>query len=136
MDKVIIKMIKTVVVCAILILMYSLLIYNSDEYDLGAGFKYYSDNEMILGSVDIPPYVEAIGYDENFIVVKQNPRGRNPDIIFDKMEYCYPNGLDSTYYWIIDKRHDLIYGPFLLNIFEKECKLHGVDITLKKKLMK
>lgn len=136
MDKVTIKLIKTVIVYTILILcvifMYSLLVYDSDEYDLGAGFKYYSDNEMILGFVDIPPYVEAIGYDDNFIVVKQNPRGLNPDIIFDKMEYCYPNGLDSTYYWIIDKRHDLVYGPFLFNVFEKECKQHGVYIALKK----
>lgn len=95
--------------------------------DFGNGYELYTDDRCIYGqkgglTIDIP--FEVLGYESNgsFIVVRQQP---------DKYgsRGSYPYGRDTTYYWIIDKDNDRIYGPVLYDRFRQLGD--SLDIRLK-----
>ena len=95
--------------------------------DFGDGYNLYTDDRCIFGqkgglTIDIP--FEVLGYESNgsFIVVRQQP---------DKFDDrgIYPSGRDTTYYWIIDKDNDRIYGPVLYGRFRQLGD--SLDIRLK-----
>lgn len=97
MGKIITDILKITGVILLSIMVYGLF-FNNDTEELGGGYSYYPDNEMILGdNIDIPPYIEELNYDKRFIIARQNPRGRNPAAIFDRIDYKYPLGLGTIY---------------------------------------
>lgn len=111
----------------------TLFTYNEDVHDLGSGYEYYAENDAILGPIDIPPFIVNYSYDERYIIAQQDPQGRNPDAIYyDKMDYKYPMGTDSVYYWIIDKTNNTYYGPFLYSDFLEKCREKKINLTFDK----
>lgn len=108
----------------------SILFPNEDTCDLGGGYEYYADNNAIFGPIDIPPFIVNYNYNERYIIAQQDPQGRNPDAIYyDKMNYKYPMGTDSVYYWIIDKTNNNYYGPFLYADFLEKCREKKINLT-------
>lgn len=104
-----------------------------DHEDLGANFEYFPDKKIILGMngpISIPPIVEEYKVDERFIVAKQFPNGRNPDSFFDMKRSDYYLGLDSMYYWIIDKDNKYFYGPMDYGRFLSLCDSLNVGLLL------
>lgn len=95
--------------------------------DFGDGYELYTDDRCIYGQkgslIVYIPY-QVLGYESNgrFIVVKQRP---------DKYDGqgTYPSGRDTTYYWVIDKDNDRIYGPVLYDRFRQLGD--SLDIRLK-----
>lgn len=94
------------------------------KYPMRLGDDYFIDygryNDFIVldkrNTVLIGGQIVAWGMDSVFIIIKQKPR----DIIIDSIQIKYPNASANTrnelyeeselyYYWIIDKRKDLIY---------------------------
>lgn len=106
-------------------------LFDDGSENLGAGYKYYSDNNAIFGpNLDIPPYITRYGKDNNFIIIEQSPHGRNTAPIFNKVKYNYTLGLDATYYWIIDKRTKIFYGPIGYESFIAKCDSLCINIVL------
>jgi len=75
----------------------------------------------------IPQFVEDYEYNSRFIVARQRPTVRGN--LSEEIEYIYPLGRDTTYYWIIDKNNDRIYGPVLYDRFRQLGD--SLDIRLK-----
>lgn len=75
----------------------------------------------------IPQFVEDYEYNSRFIVASQRPTVRGN--LSEEIEYIYPLGRDTTYYWIIDKDNDRIYGPVLYDRFRQLGD--SLDIRLK-----
>lgn len=92
-----------------LFLVFSLL-YDDNTKNLGSGFKYDTNRKDILGKIDIPPTIISFDYDKHFIIAKQRPTEFH-HAIYDKMDYIYPLGRDTIYYWLIIKQEQKILGP-------------------------
>lgn len=107
----------------------SLFTSNGDICELGGGYEYDAEHDHILGPVDIPPFVIKYNYNKSYIIVQQDPPGRNPDAIYDKIDYKYPAGNDKVYYWIIDKTNNSYYGPVLYADFLKKCREKKINLT-------
>lgn len=101
---------------SIFLLFFSLQIYDFGDINLGNGFVYNEEHKHILGSIDVPPTVISYNYDKHFIVIKQIPKKHN-DAIYDKKEYSYPLGRDTTYYWLIIKQEQQVFGPLDYDAF-------------------
>ena len=104
---------------------------------LGAGYKYYSEQKAILswkGGI-IPPEIIEYNYGRKHIVVAQKPRSllEIDKLYFDDLpsNFSYPNGLAIIYYWIIDKKTKVIYGPMLKEEFLSMSDSLGVKPKLK-----
>lgn len=98
---------------------------DTDSKDLGNGFVYNTEHKHILGKIDIPPTVISYDYDKHFIVAKQKPKEFN-EAIYDKMEYVYPLGRDTVYYWLIIKQEQKVFGALDYDSFlqlKKEYKV-------------
>ncbi len=106
--------------------------YDGDITYLGGGYEYAPEHDHILGPVEIPPCVINYNFNKQYIIVQQNPQGHMPDAIYDTMEYKYPMGPDSIYYWIIDKTNHNYYGPILYHDFLEKCQEMGVDLVFDK----
>ena len=128
------KFIKITVSCALLLcfFLFFSLMCDSNSKNLGNGFVYSAECKHILGKVDIPPNVLSYDYDKNFIVVKQRPKEFN-EAIYDKMEYVYPLGRDTIYYWLIIKHEQKVFGALDYDTFQKLKKEYKVPdkLTLK-----
>lgn len=130
MDKITKKKIKIGI--TILLFVYFLFSAILDPYTqkLGDGYTYYPDNKDILGSIiDIPPYIISFKYNKDFIIAKQKPKSYN-EAIYDKMEYIYPLGRDTVYYWLILKHTDLFWGPLSKDEFDSLRIQYNVPKTL------
>lgn len=96
---------------------------------LSGGYTYSSDHKHIIGATDIPPNVIDYVYDKDFILVKQKPKEFD-EAIYDKMEYNYPHGRDSTYYWLIIVKNKVALGPLDINEFNKAISEYNVPPKL------
>lgn len=87
---------------------------NDGPEDLGGGYVLF--NRCIYGdpdrpSIDITGRVEDYNKDSRFIIVKARPSNTRYADFPERMEFEYPLGRDTTYYWIIDKDSYSYYGP-------------------------
>jgi hypothetical protein len=105
------------------------LMYNTELRNLGNGFVYDEEHKDIIGKIDIPPTVISYDYDKNFIVAKQKPKEFN-EAIYDKMEYVYPLGRDTVYYWLIVKQEQSIFGPLDFVSFQNLKEQYSVSDKL------
>jgi hypothetical protein len=78
------------------------IIFSNDNEDLGGGYTYYSEQKMISGRFQIPPIILEYKYNSEIIIVKQQPT-KYKDIMY--VDYDYPLGRDTIYYWIIEKKN-------------------------------
>jgi hypothetical protein len=108
------------------------LMCDTDSKDLGNDFVYNAEHKHILGKIDIPPTIISYDFDEHFIVVKQKPKEFD-EAIYDKMEYRYPLGRDTVYYWLIIKQEQKVFGALDYDSFQKLKKEYKVSdkLTLK-----
>jgi hypothetical protein len=86
-----------------------------DNSNLGDGYVYYKDDQ-IISSVDgihgeVPSNVLEYAYDKHFIIAKQKPLANDPNILIYDYSYTYKWGDDSCYYWIISKDQKRVFGP-------------------------
>lgn len=123
------KVVLTIIFVFIIFLFISL-IYDSDNKKLGDDFVYNAENKHIVGNVDIPPTIISYDYDKHFIIAKQKPKAYN-EAIYDKMEYIYPLGRDTIYYWLIIKQEQKVIGPLDYDSFLKLKKEYKVSDSLK-----
>lgn len=123
------KVVLTIIFVFIIFLFISL-IYDSDNKKLGDDFGYNAENKHIVGNVDIPPTIISYDYDKHFIIDKQKPKAYN-EAIYDKMEYIYPLGRDTIYYWLIIKQEQKVIGPLDYDSFLKLKKEYKVSDSLK-----
>lgn len=95
---------------------------SSPNISLGNGFVYNDECFHIIGKdFDIPPEIQKYEYDDTFIVLSQRPTYYYDDMYdypanFQKSDYAC--GLDTTYYWIINKQDNLVWGPLLPNDYD------------------
>lgn len=92
---------------------------SDDSEDLGGGYTYYSEQKMISGKFQIPPTILEYRYNSEIIIVKQHPT-KYKDIMY--IDYNYPLGRDTIYYWIIEKKSNTITGPINYDEFLKEIE--------------
>lgn len=119
------KYLLIIVSVFVIILIWGL--FDDGTENLGGGYKYYPDNDFIAGSsIMIPPYIEGFKTNKSHIIVKQRLKGLKPAAIFyDIMDYNFYLGLDTVYYWIINKRDNSYFGPIGYDEFvEKKDSLH------------
>jgi hypothetical protein len=131
---------------ALSIMMYLTAILSScdnNSIDLGSHYRYNTEYQYISGHQigffypyiiknqpkrkDIPPIVIDYKYDNDYIWVKQKPKIPLEQIYYDFNEIIYPLGLDTTYYWIIDKKTGEVMGPLLYKEFYSKCKTCGTN---------
>lgn len=116
MDKIIIAFIFTTL----------LISCNNPIVDLGDGYEYNSEcHHIISDHFDIPPYIIEYKFDGNYIIVKQKPTHYFNGIYDYPKEFRkekYSKGLNATYYWIIDKKDNIVYGPLSSLEFKTKCK--------------
>ena len=71
---------------------------------------------MINGKFQIPPTILEYRYNSEIIVAKQHPT-KYKDIMY--IDYNYPLGRDTIYYWIIEKETNTFMGPINYDEFLK-----------------
>jgi hypothetical protein len=102
---------------------------DTDSKNLGGGFVYSAEHKHILGKIDIPPTIISYDYDKNFIVAKQKQKKYN-EAIYDKMEYVYPLGRDTVYYWLIIKQEQKVFGPLDYGSFQELTQKYNIPNKL------
>ena len=127
-----IKVILLIILAFVLFLFFSFL-FDNDTKNLGNNFMYDAECKHITGKVDIPPKIISYDFDKHFIVVKQKPKEFN-EAIYDKMEYVYPLGRDTVYYWLIIKEDKEVLGPLDSIQFCEETKKYSVPDKLVQKM--
>jgi hypothetical protein len=103
--------------------------FDTDSKNLGSGFVYNAEHKDIAGKMDIPPTIISYDYDKNFIIAKQKPKEFN-EAIYDKMEYVYPLGRDTVYYWLIIKQEQKVFGALDYDSFQKLKREYNVPDKL------
>lgn len=115
---------------------------DNNYIDLGAHYKYDTEHQYISGHQiglfypyiikhqpkrrDIPPTVIDYEYDNDYILAKQSPKIPLEQIYYDFNDIVYPLGLDTTYYWIIEKKTGEVVGPLSYYEFYSRCELCGI----------
>ena len=89
----------------------------SGQVRLGKGYTYYAPTKHISywkkgvsTDFDIPPTVLSYINTKAFILVKQKPHIPENDCF---THYDYKHGVDTTYYWLIEKQNNIVIGPKL-----------------------
>ena len=106
---------------------------DNKSIDLGSHFIYDTEHQYISGHQigilysliikhqpnrkDIPPIVMDYKYDNDYILVKQKPKIPLEQIYYDYNEIIYPSGLDTTYYWIIEKKQVKLWVHYYIKSF-------------------
>jgi hypothetical protein len=103
--------------------------YYTNGKNLGSGFMYNSKHKHIIGKIDIPPTIISYAYNKHFIVASQKPKEFN-EAIYDKIEYIYPLGRDTVYYWLIVKQEQKVLGPLDYDSFLQLKKEYNVSDKL------
>lgn len=92
------------------------------EVELGDGYCLRSVGDVIRDITccnrycrGIPLVVLDYKYNDNFIILRQVPDSQ--DFIHDSSIY-YKYGIDSVYYWIIEKRKNAIIGPMSFHEYQ------------------
>ena len=89
---------------------------NNYEIDLGAGYTYFVEPKIIYSDpgcngINIPYTIEKCIYGKRFIVVKQRPHSNSHATYKGLETFNYKMGIDTPYYWIIDKQEEIHFGP-------------------------
>lgn len=134
MDKVnIIKTIKPLLYVFCILAIFQSCNWDNNK-DLGYGFVYYPDNELILSTDgkfgEIPSTIIDYKYDSDFVVAMQKPREGDPNIRLYDYTYTYELGYDVVYYWIILKEQKKIIGPMTRVEFTEARKKYNVSESL------
>ena len=112
MDKIRSLIIILIGIAALIYAYYSLTYWDQDY--LGRGIWYNEDWEVIFvndkGIPNVPPKVVDYDWNSKHIIVKQRPYQFAPDFNGWR-NIVYPNGYDTTYYWLIVKSEHLFIGP-------------------------
>ena len=107
--------------------------FEGKEY-LGHGFVFFEDIKTIdyrgYGSPGIPPFVKEYHYNLKHIIAKQRPEQFAPDWNGWR-DVVYPNGYDTTYYWLIVKSDKKVIGPLDSTEFELIRKEYAVSDKLR-----
>jgi hypothetical protein len=132
MDKMKILKITIGIVLLLCFFLFFSLMCDTDSKNLGSGFVYNAKHKHITGKIDIPPTIISYDYDKHFIVAKQKPKEFD-EAIYDKMEYVYPLGRDTVYYWLIIKQEQKVFDALDYDSFLKLRKEYKVpdNLTLK-----
>ena len=92
--------------------------HDNYEIDLGGGYTYFVEYKDISSApgcnrIDIPPQIEQCKYGKRFILVRQRPNTYSYRYgSYKGLENgCYKMGIDTPYYWIIDKQEQIHFGP-------------------------
>ena len=144
MDQIIKTTIKISLLSLSIMMFLTAILFSCDNksIDLGSHFIYDTEHQYISGNQigilypliikhqpnrkDIPPIVMDYKYDNDYILVKQKPKIPLEQIYYDYNEIIYPSGLDTTYYWIIEKKTGEVMGPLLYKEFYSKCKIYGI----------
>ena len=114
---------KIVKYSVIMLILSIVLIYASqtinDNEDLGNGYTYIYESDCIVGKYDIPSYIEKCWYNDQYIIAIQSSKGHIIDPIFNVEDIKFSQGLNGSYYWIIDKKMDIRYGGLSKERFNK-----------------
>lgn len=121
------KIIKYFLISLSLIFIYQFLIIENN-IDLGHEYKYIYESECVVGKYDIPSYIKDCWYNNQYIIARQTPNGYIIDPIFNIEGLKFSQGLDATYYWIIDKINNIRYG--VLTESEFTNKLDSLNIKI------
>lgn len=103
---------------------------------LGGGYTYYDEIGAILsdqGGVDIPDRVLSYNVDSTWIVIKQKPNHYRNVMYkyndnFKSSDYVY--GIDSEYYWIIDKEVQQVMGPYTHGKYKQAIDSARISLKL------
>lgn len=123
------KSILLVILIFVLFLFFSQMC-DTDSKKLGSGFVYSAEHKDIRGKIDVPPNILSYDYDKKFIIAKQKPK-EHDEAIYDKMEYRYPLGRDTVYYWLIIKKEQKVFGALDYDSFLQLKKEYKVPDNLK-----
>jgi len=84
--------------------------------DIGGSMNYKNVFDDVKARI-----ISEVGYDENFIIAKQNKSQDLSEVDND------------TYYWILDMKNECSYGPYNYDEFLEEKKELGVPDEIKLK---
>jgi hypothetical protein len=109
------------------------LIINFCKIDLGSGYKLMTQDSNYMDILSehgngLPASIQSYSYDDNFIVAEQfQEKPRRDEVITYSgvnLDTMYKLGYNISYYWIIDKRRHIRYGPYSYKEFlSKKSKL-------------
>lgn len=135
MDQIIKTTIKISLLSLSIMMFLTAILFSCDNksIDLGSHFIYDTEHQYISGHQigilypliikhqpnrkDIPPIVMDYKYDNDYILVKQKPKIPLEQIYYDYNEIIYPSGLDTTYYWIIEKKQVMLWVHYYIKSF-------------------
>ena len=135
MDQIIKTTIKISLLSLSIMMFLTAILFSCDNksIDLGSHFIYDTEHQYISGHQigllypliikhqpnrkDIPPIVMDYKYDNDYILVKQKPKIPLEQIYYDYNEIIYPSGLDTTYYWIIEKKQVKLWVHYYIKSF-------------------
>ena len=135
MDQIIKTTIKISLLSLSIMMFLTAILFSCDNksIDLGSHFIYNTEHQYISGHQigilypliikhqpnrkDIPPIVMDYKYDNDYILVKQKPKIPLEQIYYDYNEIIYPSGLDTTYYWIIEKKQVKLWVHYYIKSF-------------------
>lgn len=72
----------------------------------------------------VPYGVTEYGNNDDFIIARQSPR--DLDDAIDGRQFDYRQGRDTSYYWVISKVDNALYGPMDEREFVKSQLLLGI----------
>ena len=135
MDQIIKTTIKISLLSLSIMMFLTAILFSCDNksIDLGSHFIYDTEHQYISGHQigilypliikhqpnrkDIPPIVMDYKYDNDYILVKQKPKIPLEQIYYNYNEIIYPSGLDTTYYWIIEKKQVKLWVHYYIKSF-------------------
>lgn len=104
--------------CVLVLIVLLICLAPSNKKELGGGYWFDIEGKRIFGpDIDIPPVVEYIKYDDDYIIVKQKPYHLQEEAQYEHT-YTYPYGRMATYYWVIDICNHTFQGPIIENEFD------------------
>jgi hypothetical protein len=115
------------------------LLISMNEIDLGNGYVLYlleKENTYIVSKSGIATPFNIVGYDSDsqFIIAEQIPIKPDTDEEISKLstniDSFYKHGLNVSYYWIIDKRKNILHGPYDYNEYILSRKKLHVTVDL------
>lgn len=95
-----------------------------DRIELAKGFYYDTGMDRLFGKndCDIPPTIKKIEFCGNYLIIKQELlRHLLPEANYNLDSEDYRHGLECDYYWIIDTRGAIRYGPYDYEEFRSMC---------------
>ena len=104
------------------------------EVNLGGGFSYFEEPSFIqywerkaTHSYDIPPYIMAYNNKKNYLFVKQRPMKYRHVMFTDSI---YPNGRDTVYYYLANKKTKELTGPLLFSDMQSFLKQKNLEYLM------